>query len=205
MDPAPHPGRLRWLLLFVWVALLPLLLVSGALAIRILDEMHGQQPVVTHALAARTQMLSGLLLSIQSYNQSVQQFVAQEKADRDQAARQHLDQLTVEIDSDLKHYPTDRDAAETALLDGMQDVFRQQRTLYISVLAAGPDERRRRAQSPISGRTIALQEQILDWSGKLRTWNGERLQQAAPALVAEFGRLQGGLSRVLTIGFGSGL
>ena len=66
MDPAPHPGRLRWLLLFVWVALLPLLLVSGALAIRILDEMHGQQPVVTHALAARTQMLSGLLLSIRS-------------------------------------------------------------------------------------------------------------------------------------------
>ncbi len=205
VESAPHSRTLRWLLLFVCVALLSILLVSGAMAIRILGEMHAQQQVVTHALAARTQMLSGLLLSIQSYDQAVGQFVAQEKADRDQAARQHLDQLTVEIDSDLKRYPNDRDATESALLDGMQDVFRQQRTLYISVLAAEPAERRRQAQSLISGRTIALQRQILDWSGKLRTWNVTQLRQADQALVTEFGRLQRGLSRVLTIGFGSGL
>jgi hypothetical protein len=85
-ETAPGSSRLRWLLLFVSVALLSLLLASGALAIHILDAMHAQQQLVTHALAARTQMLSGLLLSIQSYNQAVGQLVAQEEADRDQAS-----------------------------------------------------------------------------------------------------------------------
>ena len=204
LEPAPRSSNLRWLLLAVGGALLSLLLVSGALAIRFLDQMHAQQQAVTHALGARTQMLSGLLLSIQSYNEAVGQLVVQEKADRDRAARQ-IDRLTVEIDSDLKRYPNDRDSTETALLDGMESVFTQQRTLYISVLAAKPDDRRRQAQGLISDRMIPLQEQILEWSGKLRTWNGERLQHADEALVTEFGNLQGGLSRVLAIGFGSGL
>jgi signal transduction histidine kinase len=87
----------------------------------------------------------------------------------------------------------------------MQNVFTQQRTLYISVLAAKPDERRRQALKLISDRMVPLQRQILGWSGKLQTWNGERLQHADRALVTEFGSLQGGLSRVLSIGFGSGL
>jgi signal transduction histidine kinase len=205
LEPAPRSRKLRWLLLFVCGALLSVVLVSGTLAMRFLDKMHAQQRVVMHALASRSLMLSDLLLSIQSYNEAVRQFVAQEKADWDQAASQQLDRLTVEIDSDLKRYPTDRDPTETALLDGMQDVFTQQRTLYISVLAAKPDERRRRFQSLISGRAASLRKQIQDWSGKLRTWNGERLQYADQALVTELGSLQGGLSRVLAIGFGSGL
>jgi signal transduction histidine kinase len=204
-ETAPRSSKLRWLLLFVSVALLSLLLASGALAIHILDAMHAQQQVVTHALAARTQMLSGLLLSIQSYNQAVGQLVAQEEADRNQAARRRLDRLTVEIDSGLKRYPNDRDPTESKLLDGIQDVFTQQRTLYVSVLTARPDQRRRRAQNLISDRMMPIQEQILSWSGKLQTWNGERLQQADRTLVTEFGRLQGGLSRTLAIGFGSGL
>lgn len=68
-----------------------------------------------------------------------------------------------------------------------------------------PYERRRQALNLISGRMVPLQRQILDWSGKLQTWNGERHQHADRALVTEFGSLQGGLSRVLSIGFGSGL
>ena len=205
LEPDPRLGRLRWLLLLVCGVLLALLLASGVLADRFLGEMHAQQQIVTHVLAARTQMLSGLFLSVQSYNEAVGQFVAQEKAVRDQAARQRLDRLTVEIDSDLRSYPSDRDSAETALLDGMRDVFMQQRTLYISVLAAKPDEQRRQTQSLVSDRMIPLQKQLVDWSGKLRAWNEERFRQADQALIAEFSRLQGGLSRALTIGFGTGL
>ena len=52
---------------------------------------------------------------------------------------------------------------------------------------------------------MPVQKQILDWSGKLQAWNGERLQHADHALVTQFANLQGGLSRVLAIGFGSGL
>lgn len=205
LGPAPGSSKLRWLLLIVCGALLSLLLVCGSMAIRILNEMHAQQRAVTHALAARTQMLSGLLLSIQSYNEAVRQFVAQEKADQGQEARQQLDLRAVEIDSDLKRYPNDRDSTETALLGGMEDVFTQQRTLYISVLAAKPDERRRQAQSVISDRTGPLQRKVVDWSDKLRLWDARQTQQADQVLVTTFGRLQGGLSRVLAIGFGSGL
>jgi len=205
LEPAPRSDKLRWLLLLVFGALLSLLLVSGTLASRFLGEMRTQQLAATHALAARQQALSALLLSIQGYNEAVQQFVAQENAERDQAARQHLDELTVEIDSDLKRYPNDRDSTESALLDGIEDLFTQQRALYISVLAAKPEGLRRQAQSLTSSRTAALQKQILGWSGRLRRWNGERLQQADNVLATKFVRLQGGLSRVLEVGFGSGL
>lgn len=204
-EPKARSRNLRWPLLFVFGILLSVLLVSGILAIRFLDEMHAQQQQVTHALAARTQMLSGLLLSLQSYNEAVGQFVAQEKADWDQAERQHLDQLTFEIDSELKRYPVDRDSTESALLTGMQHVFMQQRTLYVSVLAAKPYDRRRHTQSLISERMLPLQKQVLDWSGTLRAWNGEKLQHADQSLITEFGRLQGALSKVLAVGFGTGL
>ena len=55
--------------------LLAILLVSGILAVRFLDKMHGQELAVRRALAERAQLLSGLSLSIQSYNEGVRQFV----------------------------------------------------------------------------------------------------------------------------------
>ena len=203
LEPAPPAGKMRWLLLAICAGLLVLLLGSGLVAARLLGQMYQQQQAVTHALAARTQMLSGLWLSIQNYNQAVQQFVMQAKEDRDRASRQHLDQLTLEIGEDFKRYPIDRDPIESELLAGMQGVFLQQRTFYVSVLGGKPDERE--SQAWISKRMVPLQNQIVDWSAKLRAWNGERLQQADQSLVGEFGRLQGGLTRTLTISVGSAL
>src|ERR1039458_1646760 len=52
---------------------------------------------------------------------------------------------------------------------------------------------------------VPVQRQILDWSGKLQAWNGERLEYADSSLVTGFANLQGSLSRVLAIGFASGL
>jgi signal transduction histidine kinase len=201
-EPGPPSSRLRWLFLAVSVALLALLLVSGVLAVRFLAEMRTQELAATRALAERTRALSGLWLSVQSYDQAVQQFVAQTAADRDAEARRRLDQLTMEIDAGFDRYPNVRDSEEDALLSGLRGVFSQQRTLYITILAARPAERRRQAESM---RLAPVQRQILDWSGKLQAWNGERLQRADRALVAQFANLQGSLSRVLAIGFGSGL
>ena len=143
LEFAPPSSKVRWLFLGVCGALLTLLLGSGFLAVRFVGKMHAQELTITRALAERAQMLSGLSLSIQSYNESVQQFVAEARADQDEPSHQHLDQLTLEIDSDLKRYPVERDSTEAALLDGLQDVFSQQRTVYISVLARRPDELRR--------------------------------------------------------------
>jgi signal transduction histidine kinase len=204
-EPTPPSSKLRWLFLSVSVLLLALLLVSRVLAVRFLSEMRTQELAATHALAERTSALSGLWLSIQSYNQAVQQFVAQTAADRDAEARRRLDQLTLEIDAGFDRYPSVRDSEEDALLNGMRGVFSQQRTLYITVLDATPAQRRRQAESVLAAHLVPVQKQILDWSGKLQVWNGDRLQHADRALVTQFADLQGGLSRVLAIGFGSGL
>src|ERR1035437_5669055 len=204
-EPTPPSSRLRWLFLCVSVFLLALLLVSRVLAVRFLSEMRTQELAATRALAERTRALSGLWLSIQNYDQAVQQFVAQTAADRDAEARRRLDRLTLEIDADFDRYPSVRDAEEAALLNGMRGVFSQQRTLYITILAARPAERRREAEGMLAEHLVPVQKQILDWSGKLQVWNGERLQHADLALVTQFANLQGGLARVLAIGFGSGL
>jgi len=204
-EPTPPSSKLRWLFLCVSVLLLALLLVSRVLAVRFLSEMHTQELAATRALAERTRALSGLWLSIQGYDQAVQQFVAQTAADRDAEARRHLDRLTLEIDADFDRYPSVRDSEEDALLNGMRGVFSQQRTFYITILAARPAERRRRAESMLAEHLVSVQKQILDWSGRLQVWNSERLQRADRGLVIQFTNLQGSLSRVLAIGFGSGL
>jgi signal transduction histidine kinase len=204
LESASPSGRLRWFILAITAFLLALLLGSGILAIRFLRELHDEQQNVTHALVARTQTLSGLWLSVQAYNDAVRRYVAEAKADRDQMARRHLDQLLLEIDSELKSYPLNRDSTESALLAGIEGVVSQQRTLYVSILDGRPNESRE-AQSLISKRTAALQKQILDWSGKLEAWNGERLKDADRAMVAKFGILQEDLTRALAIGLGSGL
>src|SRR5664279_4921010 len=130
-EPTPPSSRLRWLFLCVSVFLLALLLVSGVLVVRFLSEMRTEEMAATRALSERTRALSGLWLSIQSYDQAVQQFVAQTAADRDAEARR-VDQLNLEIDADFLRYPSVRDSEEDALLNGMRRVFSQQRTLYIS-------------------------------------------------------------------------
>src|ERR1039457_1442993 len=111
-EPTPPSSRLRWLFLCVSVFLLALLLVSGVLVVRFLSEMRIQEMAATRALAERTRALSGLWLSIQNYDQAVQQFVAQTAADWDAEARRRLDQLTLEIDAGFDRYPSTRDTEE---------------------------------------------------------------------------------------------
>src|ERR1039457_3420313 len=93
-EPTSPSSRLRWLFLCVSALLLALLLLSGVLVVRFLSQMRTQELAATRALAERTRALSGLWLSIQSYDQAVQQFVAQTAADLDSEARRRLDRLT---------------------------------------------------------------------------------------------------------------
>jgi len=201
-ESVPSSSATRWLFLGVCVALLVLLLGSGVLAVDALSKMHAQQQAITHVLAERSQMLSGLSFSIQSYNDAVRQFLVEAQAEPD---RQHIERLTFEIDSDLKRYPVQRDSAEAVLFDGLRAVYLQQRTVYVSILERKPDERRRQAQNTIAEQIVPLQAKISDWSGKLRTWNADRLKSMDQSLVAEFNEAQRGLTRALQLGFVSGL
>ena len=83
----PPSSKLRWLLTGVCGTLLALLLLSAVLAYHFLGELHAREMAVTRALSERTQMLAGLWLSIQDYNQAVQQFVAQAQDERDDLQR----------------------------------------------------------------------------------------------------------------------
>jgi signal transduction histidine kinase len=199
----PSFRGLRWLLLVVCGTLLALLLASGITAVHFLGDMHAQELSITHALAERTQMLLGLWVSVQGYRQAVEQIVSAAQADRDQAARQHLDQLTLEVEMELRQYPSQRDSEESVLLRGIEDVFSQQRSLYIAILTAKPQ--RLPAGSTIDARRASAQELILGWPARLRAWNGERLRHADRTLVAQFANVQRGLARALAIVFGSGL
>src|ERR1700733_8747231 len=198
LETTPPSNKLRWLFLGVCGFLLALLAASGVIAIRLLGEIHAQELRVTHTLAERGQLLSDLLLSVQTYNQAVQQMLTLAQVDQEQTARRRIDALAFEIDSDLKQYPVARDSLEAALVDGLQGVFSQQRTLYISVLTTRP------TQPTVDEYMIRIQSQMVDYSSRLKAWNGGRLQLADQELASEFGSVQAGLKKALTVGFGSG-
>ncbi|HEY7390578.1 MAG TPA: sensor histidine kinase [Bryobacteraceae bacterium] len=198
----PLSGRLRWILAIVCAVLLALLLLSGIFAVRFLDEMHSREREVTRALMNRTELLSSLWVSIQNYNEAVGQFVAQANAERKQAARQRIDRLTVEIDTNLRRYPADRDSIEAMLLGGMENVFVEQRRLYLLDSGGGQAKPRK---EPLAAPVSALEKQRVDWSRRFQAWNREKLQQADQAMAAKFTGVQSGLLRVLAIGFASGL
>ena len=125
-EPASRPpsSKLRWVFLTICGALLAILSVSGLLAFHYLRQMYARELAITQALEERAQMLSGLSLSIQRYNQDVQKFVTAAQAEGERPSHQQLDQLTLEIESDLKSYPAERDSAESSLLDGFAKCFR---------------------------------------------------------------------------------
>lgn len=194
-------SKFRWLFVGVSGALLALLLVSGVLADRFLVKVRAQELAATQALSERAQALTRLWLLVQSYNQAVQQFVTEARAEGQPPSRRQIDHLTVEIDSNLNRYPVDDDSA-AALLDGFRDVFLQQQTVYLAVLESKADDQRRR--SLMAQQMEPLQKKILACSAKLQSWNEERLKNAGQVQMAEFASAQGGLKRALTIGFGSG-
>ena len=197
-------GAVRWLALGSFCVLLALALVAGVSAIHQLGDLQSEQQALTRTLGERTQTLASLAGSLAEYNEAVQQLARDERA-RDQQVRRRLDELTVAIAAELSRYPGDRDSSESALLAGMQDVFAQQRTLYISIQAAPTDERRRKSQDWIATRIAPLQNQILEWSGKLRAWNGQKLLDTDRLLLSQFAHARTNLGRSLALALGGGL
>ena len=79
-----------WLVGFCVALLLTLLLRSGVLTVRFLSELREQEIGATHALAERARALSGLWLSIQSYDRAVQDFVEQSAARNAEASMKNI-------------------------------------------------------------------------------------------------------------------
>ena len=75
-DPDWPSHRLRWVLLGALLGLLGLILISGAAASRTLKEMQQQEQLARREVADRTWNLSGLYLSIEVYNETIQRYAA---------------------------------------------------------------------------------------------------------------------------------
>lgn len=193
----PSP-RLRWVLLGTFLALLALIFVSGAAAIRTLREMHQQERDARRALADRAQSLSNLYVSIEVYNEDIGRYVGYPPEKSDLSVRRQLDRLTAEIDSQLTRYPDHRQPEETAFLTAIQELYRRHLELYQSALAASIAPQAR-------GEILTMRAQLLDWSGQLNAWNGRQTHSSDEALLSQFSRLESSLTGSLSIALAAGM
>jgi signal transduction histidine kinase len=204
-QPKPAPRTARWILAAAFLGLLALMLVSGRTALRDLDEMHAREQSARHEFFQRTQALSGLSLSIQMYSETVQHYVASPETASGAAVRDLLNRLKSDIDLAFSGYPSGQQSPEVASLRIIQKLYLQQREMLDSMLSWPPDERRRRAPLLIDREIQPLQMEILRRSDQLRLLNDEQLHETDQALLAQFGELQGNLTRSIVLALGSGL
>ena len=180
------------------------MLVSARAALGDLDEMHQRESLARHEFFQRTQALSGLSVSIQMYSETVQHYAVSPEAARDAAIRDLLDRLKSDIDLAFSDYP-DQQSPEVASLRVIQKLYVEQREMLEPMFSWPADERRRRAPLLIDREIQPLQTELLRRSYQLRAFNDEQLHEIDQALLAQFGELQGSLTRSIILALGSGL
>ena len=194
----PSP-RLRWVLLGTFLALLALIFIAGAAAIRTLREMHRQEQDARLIMAERGQQLSGLFVSVEVYNQTIGRFVGYPGVKPDPLVRPELDQESADLTSRLNSYPGLRQSQEEEFLRRLDDLCKRHRELYQAALSGAV------TRDLMAEQVLAMRSQILDWSGQLSDWNGRRLQASNTTLLAQFSNLQSSLTTSLSIALGAGL
>jgi signal transduction histidine kinase len=204
-DPDWPSHRLRWVLLGALLGLLGLILISGAAASRTLKEMQQQEQLARREVADRTWNLSGLYLSIEVYNETIQRYAACPAGKPDPVVRQQVDRLTADIGSRLDRYPSQRQPEEAAFLKAILDQFVRHRDLYASILVLGPQALHGREQSLINDRILSMRSQFLESSDRLQAWNNRQFRRTDETLLAQFGRLQSSLTQSLSIALTAGL
>jgi signal transduction histidine kinase len=203
-QPKPRPTTARWILASAFLGLLVLMLVSARAALGDLDEMHQRESLARHEFFQRTQALSGLSVSIQMYSETVQHYAVSPEVARDAAIRDLLDRLKSDIDLAFSDYP-DPQSPEVTSLRVIQKLYVEQREMLEPMFSWPADERRRRAPLLIDREIQPLQTELLRRSYQLRAFNDEQLHEIDQALLAQFGELQGSLTRSIILALGSGL
>jgi signal transduction histidine kinase len=186
----PRRSPMRWVLLIVFVVLLGIMLAAGMAALADLRKIYAQQQTVRHAFAERETGISNLCLSVQVYNLTARE------GDLSGATRAKLDSLSAEIRFNVDRLAADNRSDETLLLDSIRDLVARQQALY--------DGRR-------SGATLATQQPepleglLLQWSRNAEAWNAQRMRVDDQAMLLEFGRVDGSLSRAFIVALASAL
>ena len=187
----PRRSRLRWVLLGVFTILLGLMLAAGLAALRDMRQIYAQQQAVRHAFADRARGISSLCLSIQVFNQTAR------AGDFSDVTRAKLENLSAEIRADVDRLSADRHSEETLLLQSIRELVARQQSLY--------EERRRKGALLTDGEEAPLEGLLLDWSRNAGTWSDQRLHNDDEAMLLDFGRLDGTLSKSFEIALGSAL
>jgi signal transduction histidine kinase len=186
----PSRSPLRWVLLIVFAVLLGIMLAACLAALRDLRKMYAEQQTVRHAFAERQRGISNLCLSVQVYN-----FTAR-SGDFSGATRAKFESLSAEIRSNLDRLAADNHAEEALLLASIRKLVAREQELY---------DDRRRGSVAATEQFEPLEALLLQWSQNAGAWNAQRIRLDDQALLLEFGRLDGSLSRATIIALGSAL
>jgi signal transduction histidine kinase len=189
-DDSRH-GPIRWVLLIVFAVLLGIMLAAGLAALGDLRKIYAQQQTVRHAFADRETGISNLCLSVQIYNLTARE------GDLSSATHAKLDSLSAEIRSDVDRLAADKRSDETAMLASIRDLVARQQALY--------DDRQRRGALLAVQQSEPLEALLIQWSRNAGAWNAQRMRIDDEALLLEFGRIDGSLSRAFIVALGSAL
>ena len=187
----PSRSPLRWVLLIVFAMLLGIMLAACLAALRDLRKMYAEQQTVRHAFAERQRGISNLCLTIQVYN-----FTAR-SGDFSGATRAKFENLFAEIRSDVDRLAADNHSDEAQLLASIRKLVAQEQELY--------EDRRRRGSVAPTEQFEPLETLLLQWSRDAGAWNAQRVRLDDEALLLDFGRLDGSLSRAFIVALVSAL
>jgi len=194
---------LRWVLGVAFLGLVILMVVAGASALANLNRMHAQERAARRIFEERTQAITGLCFSIQTYNQTAEHYLASPEPSH--ADVEEMEQLQGEIDSSLRDFPSDSVADELASVRSIETLFVQQKALFDEMLAWPMETRRVRAVETIHREVDPIYNDILVWSKRLRTANDRSMRAADQATLEQFSQIQTNLTWSLVLALGSGL
>ncbi|HUA60208.1 MAG TPA: sensor histidine kinase [Verrucomicrobiae bacterium] len=199
-----EPNRtLRWVLGVAFTGLVILMVVAGLTALSDLNRMHAEERDARRSFVERTQVITGLCLSIQSYNQTAERYLA--SPEPSQADIELMARLQAAIDSSLHSFPSDDLTEEVQSIHNIQDLFVRQKSMFDEMLAWPTDQRRLRAVETIHREVDPIEVSILEWSDRLRADNDRTLRAADQAALAQFAHVQTNLTWSLVLALGSGL
>ena len=186
-----------------FLGLVILMVVAGASALANLDRMHSAERQARRDFVERTQAISGICFSIQSYNQTAERYLASPEPSH--ADIELLARLQGDIESSLRSFPSGDVTDEMASIQNIESLFVRQKTMFDEMLAWPTDERRVRAVETIHREVDPIEVSILEWSDRLRSANDRALRAADQATLAQFSHVQANLTWSLVLALGSGL
>jgi glucose-6-phosphate-specific signal transduction histidine kinase len=192
-------------LTLAFAGLLGITLGSGLAALGNLNRMHASEQAARRLVAERAQVLAGLCLSIQIYDQTADRYLEAPSADM----LGELARLEAAVDSGFHDFSTDEPrAAESELrgaLAALEDSFGRQKTVLEALFALPEAERRRQAPEWIVERIAPIEIDIWQRADALRAYNRRQLDLTDQNLVGEFAQFQSSLAHSLTLALSGGL